>query len=228
MKYILHIDTSAETAVVALGGDGKLIASRENTEARNHASVLNNFISEILHEAGIRFADLSAIAVCGGPGSYTGLRIGLSTAKGLCYALDIPLLMHNQLLLMVLPAIYSNGKKYDNFMAILSARDKEYFIASYDVNFKSIIDARHINEDEMGFLSDEMAKTRFIIAPELILENLIKNNIQPTQRYEGHFNINSWISYTYEAYNCNDFVKTDYAEPYYLKQVYTHNTLKSN
>lgn len=228
MKYILHIDTSAETAVVALGGDGRLLASKENTEARNHASVLNTFIGDVLADAGLKLADLSAIAVCGGPGSYTGLRIGLSTAKGLCYALDIPLLMHNKLLLMLLPVIYNNEKKYDNFVAILPARDKEYFIASYTGEFVCVIAPRHANEDEMGKIIDETVKNRSIISPASIEEHLIKVNLQPTGYFIGHISLNDWLTYTYESYKCNDFVKMDYAEPYYLKQVYTHSSLKNN
>ena len=92
MALILQIETSTTSCSVALSEKGKNLVFKELNERNAHASHLTLFIEEILKEAGKQTADLDAVAVSMGPGSYTGLRIGVSTAKGLCYALDIPLL----------------------------------------------------------------------------------------------------------------------------------------
>jgi len=94
---ILLIETATSTCSVALTKNGKIIGVREASEHNIHASHITLFIEELMSIAGKKYSDLSAVAVSKGPGSYTGLRIGVSTAKGLCYALDIPLLAINTL-----------------------------------------------------------------------------------------------------------------------------------
>ena len=89
---ILHIETATDVCSVVLANDGKVIAFRESAADRSHASVLSVFIDEVMKEAAVSFKDLLAVAVSKGPGSYTGLRIGVSTAKGICYAMNIPLI----------------------------------------------------------------------------------------------------------------------------------------
>lgn len=92
MALILAIETGTEICSVALVRDGELVSLRESDEERNHASTIAPFVDELLRECGVRPSELEAVAVSQGPGSYTGLRIGVSFAKGLCYALQIPLL----------------------------------------------------------------------------------------------------------------------------------------
>lgn len=92
MALILSIETGTDICSVALANDGELIALRESDEGRDHAKKVAIFVNELLRETGVQPADLDAIAVGKGPGSYTGLRIGVSFAKGLCYALNIPLI----------------------------------------------------------------------------------------------------------------------------------------
>ena len=90
MSLILNLDTATSVCSVALARDEKIIAQRINSEGRNHAALLTTFIEEVLGEASVQPDDLDAIAVSKGPGSYTGLRIGVSTAKGMAYALRYP------------------------------------------------------------------------------------------------------------------------------------------
>ncbi|HIA36804.1 MAG TPA: tRNA (adenosine(37)-N6)-threonylcarbamoyltransferase complex dimerization subunit type 1 TsaB, partial [Flavobacteriales bacterium] len=97
MGLILNIETATRVCSVALGKNGTLISFKETKVDRSHASSITIFIEQILSEEGLSAKDLDAIAVSKGPGSYTGLRIGVSTAKGLCYALDIPLIAINSL-----------------------------------------------------------------------------------------------------------------------------------
>jgi tRNA threonylcarbamoyladenosine biosynthesis protein TsaB len=97
MPLILHLETATAVCSVVLARNGEVVAFRERNDRNIHASYLTVFIEEVLAEAGIAPADLSAVAVSMGPGSYTGLRIGVSAAKGLCYGLDIPLISVNTL-----------------------------------------------------------------------------------------------------------------------------------
>src|SRR5579872_492479 len=92
MGLILQIETATAACSVALAKDGELLGIKEINERNIHAEVVTLFIDELINGAGISYNDLNAIAVSCGPGSYTGLRIGVSTAKGLCFALDRPLI----------------------------------------------------------------------------------------------------------------------------------------
>ena len=92
MALILSIETGTDVCSVALANDGELMALRESDEGRDHARKVAVFVDELLRETGVQPDDLDAVAVGMGPGSYTGLRIGVSFAKGMCYALNIPLL----------------------------------------------------------------------------------------------------------------------------------------
>ena len=110
MSYILNIETATKNCSVALAKNGETILCKEIAEQGfSHAEKLHLFIEEIIKEAGITFSDLNAVAVSQGPGSYTGLRIGVSAAKGLCYALNKPLIAISTLQVMASASI--NKKK---------------------------------------------------------------------------------------------------------------------
>ncbi len=102
MAYILSIETATRVCSVALHLDGELIASQHLHIDKSHSGLLTVLIQHSLQYAGVGMADIDAVAVSAGPGSYTGLRIGASTAKGLCYALDVPLIAVNTLEAMAL------------------------------------------------------------------------------------------------------------------------------
>src|ERR1700754_982905 len=105
MALILNIDTATEHAGVCLSKDGQLLAIESNPDQKDHASFIQPAIQRILSVASCRLTSIDAIAVSNGPGSYTGLRVGLSTAKGLCYALDKPLILINTLEIIATAAI---------------------------------------------------------------------------------------------------------------------------
>jgi len=92
VTHILHIETATQVCSVALSVNGTISQIRESREKNSHSATITVFIEEVMSSAGIPFTALDAIAVSMGPGSYTGLRIGVSTAKGICYALDKPLI----------------------------------------------------------------------------------------------------------------------------------------
>jgi tRNA threonylcarbamoyladenosine biosynthesis protein TsaB len=219
-KYLLHIDTATDTGTIAISGNGILLAYRNNEESRNHAATINVMITEVLAEIDISFGDLAGIVVCGGPGSYTGLRIGMATAKGLCYAMGKPLIVHNRLTLLAFHA-YKQHNNYTQYIALLCARDKEYFIGIYDKDFVCTLSPQHIIEDQLHSLITKEESTYFITnAPDTIFNSLPITNLQIDSDIK--IDLPSWCFYALEQYNCNNIVNLATAEPFYLKQVYTH------
>lgn len=130
MALILNIDTSTSFASLALGKDGETIGTSSNADQKDHASWLHIAIRELLLNHNIPVNALHAIAVTGGPGSYTGLRVSMSTAKGICYAANIPLIIHNTLEVMTHAVL----QKYEQalYCPMLDARRMEVFTAVYD------------------------------------------------------------------------------------------------
>lgn len=221
MAYILHIDTSGDSGKLILSLNGKLISERTNNDTRNHAAVINNLIEELVKEADIRLKDLSAIAVCGGPGSYTGLRIGLSTAKALCYTLDIPLLHQDRLILLALAHIYNKLSSCHKYVTILPAREKEYFIGIYSDDLSNIYGPKHIFEDELSDVFDKAGKCAVLTGKNIDESVMSKFSFEKTEEV-NEIDAISWAKYAYDAYVDKNFANVALTEPYYLKQVYTH------
>lgn len=219
MNYLLHIDTSTDTGAVAVGGDGALIAVRTNTESRNHAATLNVMINDVLADAKISLHDLSGIVVCAGPGSYTGLRIGMATAKGLCYALDKPLLLDDRLTLLAYQA-YKQHPGAAQYISLLYAREKEYFICTYNDHFAPIISPQHINDERLPEIVKKGVNTAVITNTPDIINSLDFTNIQIITDIQVNFDL--WVFYAFSQLECNDIVNLSNSEPFYLKQVYTH------
>jgi len=136
MAYILNIDTAIDNASVCISKDDELINIAVNNNQKDHASWIQPAIKNIIALSGLSLNDLAAIAVSIGPGSYTGLRIGLSTAKGLCYALDIPLIAIGTLDMMATAAAQ---KDCDLICPMIDARRMEVFAALYKKNMEKVI-----------------------------------------------------------------------------------------
>jgi tRNA threonylcarbamoyladenosine biosynthesis protein TsaB len=220
MHYLLHIDTSTDKGIVAISADGNLLAYRINEESRNHAGTINVMINDVIDELKISLDTLSAIAVCAGPGSYTGLRIGVATAKGLCYALDKPLMLHNRLMLLAYYP-FNSGLIASQYAALLKARDKEYFISIYNKDFICTLPPQHITEDQLGEIFEKKDNTYIVTdVSEYIINSVGFINLQIDTNVQ--VNLHSWATYAFDAYECNDIVILSTAEPFYLKQVYTH------
>jgi tRNA threonylcarbamoyladenosine biosynthesis protein TsaB len=166
LAYILNIETATKNCSVALAKDGKTIISKEIAEeGYSHAERLHVFIEETVKEGGVTFQDLSAVAVSQGPGSYTGLRIGVSAAKGLCFALNIPLIAVDTLQVLASQAKISKGF----IVPMLDARRMEVYSAIFNSNFDKIrsVEAEIITEDSFQLLRILMIKTE--LQPVLIL-----------------------------------------------------------
>ena len=213
MEYILNIETATKNCSVALAKEGKTILCKEIAEeGYSHAERLHVFIEEIIAEAGITVNDLAAIAVSQGPGSYTGLRIGVSAAKGLSYALDIPLIAVDTLKTLASQVIVSNGL----IIPMIDARRMEVYSAIFTPNLenKRVILAEIITEDSFNdieetiyFVGDCSEKCKTVLTKEnFIFLDEIK---YPSAKEMSLL--------SFEKYKTGDTVNVAYFEPYYLK-----------
>jgi tRNA threonylcarbamoyladenosine biosynthesis protein TsaB len=158
MSLILNIDTSTELASICLAKDGESIGILTNSDQKYHAGWIQPAIRDLLQQSGYTMEQLQAVAVTEGPGSYTGLRVGLSTAKGLCYALKIPLITENTLLVMAyaarskwLPLTENTGDKSILLCPMIDARRMEVFTAVYDTDLKIVMTPNVLILDEFSF-----------------------------------------------------------------------------
>jgi tRNA threonylcarbamoyladenosine biosynthesis protein TsaB len=213
LSYILNIETATKNCSVALAKEGKTMLCKEIAEeGYSHAERLHVFIEEIIKEAGITFQDLSAIAVSQGPGSYTGLRIGVSAAKGLCFALDIPLIAVDTLQVLASQVTVFNGL----IIPMLDARRMEVYSAVFTPNFEKIraVQAEIITENSF----EDLEKTLYFVGdcaekckPVLTKDNFIfLEEIKYPSAKEMSF-------LSFEKHKKNDTVDVAYFEPYYLK-----------
>lgn len=223
MALILNIETATDVCSVALAADGQLLSLREQQRGQSHAKMLTTFISECLSEAGVGKQELDAIAVSKGPGSFTGLRIGVATAKGLCYALDKPLIPVNTLLSMTFVCQQKVG--YDSdviFCPMIDARRMEVYTALIDSQLEfvretsaDILDSNSFSEllkfKKVIFFGDGMPKFRDVCTGS---QNAVfADNILPSATGMCRFSENS--------YNASRFEEVAYFEPFYLKDFYS-------
>ena len=145
MSYILNIHTATDTAIVNIGNGEEKIATVVNTISRQHAAFLHTAIQSIMKENGVSITELSAVGVTSGPGSYTGIRVGMAAAKGLCYALKVPLITLNTLEILALSAIESTGDAHDLYCPMIDARRMEVYTAIYNYDLKEIVAPSAIN-----------------------------------------------------------------------------------
>lgn len=150
MATILLLETATRTCSVALSRDGDVVACKEITDEKySHAEQLSGFIKEVLEQASLAFHDLDAVAVSAGPGSYTGLRIGTSTAKGLCFALDIPFIAISTLDAMA--DYVASAHQADFVVPMIDARRMEVYTAVYDDQGERLTDIEALILDESSF-----------------------------------------------------------------------------
>ena len=213
MSYILNIETATKNCSVALAKEGKTICCKEIAEeGYSHAERLHVFIEEIIKEAGIKWNDLSAIAVSQGPGSYTGLRIGVSAAKGLCYALDIPLIAVDTLQALASQVVLSDGL----IIPMIDARRMEVYSAIFAPNYerKRAVLAEIITENSfedlegtLYFIGDCSEKCKSVLNKENYI--FLDEIVYPSAK--------EMSAISFEKFKINDTVDVAYFEPYYLK-----------
>ena len=155
MANILNIETSTAVCSVALSSEGQIVDHHENYDGPNHATLLSQMIDNVLNSAKRKDMKLDAIAVSIGPGSYTGLRIGLSEAKGLAMGLDLPLIGVNTLQLLTVTAMFKEFFDDDTlYFPMIDARRMEVYMAIYNNGLEAIMEpqAMILDEDSMADL----------------------------------------------------------------------------
>jgi tRNA threonylcarbamoyladenosine biosynthesis protein TsaB len=213
LPYILNIETATKNCSVALAKEGKTILCKEIAEeGYSHAERLHVFIEEVIKEAGISLKDLAAIAVSQGPGSYTGLRIGVSAAKGMCFALDIPLIAVDTLQALASQVTISSGL----IIPMIDARRMEVYSAIFTPTLEKkrevlaeIITQNSFEnlQETLYFVGDCAEKCKAVLTKKnhVFLDNII------------YPSANEMSALSYEKYKISDTVDVAYFEPYYLK-----------
>ena len=218
---LLCIETSTSVCSVALTDKGKLISFREINEGFSHTEKLTVFISEVLNEAGITVKDLLTIAVSSGPGSYTGLRIGVSVAKGLCLAIDKPLISISTLESMSWGAKNKINKNDSDilFCPMIDARRMEVYSALYDLQLKCLHPSSAIILSEDFFAEESKGKKVYYFGNGAEKCRTILNNhnefifypeIYPSAKFMSVLALDKFINKQFE--NLSLF------EPFYLKE----------
>ena len=215
LTYILNIETATKNCSVSISKEGKTLALKELNDGNySHAEKLHEFIGQVVLEAKIALSDLKAIAVSKGPGSYTGLRIGVSAAKGLSFALDIPLISANTLQSLALSVSIEKGYK----IPLLDARRMEVYSQVFNEKTEKIREvyaeiitpesfSEYLNDQKVYFFGDGAQKCKGIITHE----NAVF--------IDGKFPSAKEMSViSYEKYLKNDFEDVAYFEPFYLKE----------
>lgn len=213
MNYILQIETATKNCSVAISLNGETIACKEIAEeGYTHAENLHVFISETLQQAGIGFQELKAVAVSAGPGSYTGLRIGVSAAKGLCYTLNIPLIAINTLQILAEQLSIEEG----NIIPMVDARRMEVYCAVFDANKNEIQEtqAKILTENSFleftencYFIGDSNTKAKEILTKSNFV--FIDNVVYPSAKDMSFL--------AFKKYQEKSFEDVAYYEPFYLK-----------
>lgn len=220
MALILNLETATTVCSVSLGKDGQLLAFKELNGDYSHSENLTLFIEEVLQQAHVKLADIDAVAVSKGPGSYTGLRIGVSTAKGLCYSLNKPLIATPTLQCLAFGVQRSKFKvQSSNLLCpMIDARRMEVYCAIYNADNKEIkataaeiIDENSfsdlLKENTIYFFGDGAEKCKSILSHS---QNAIFiDNIFPSAK--------NMISLSEQAFVSGQFEDVAYFEPFYLK-----------
>lgn len=214
MAYILNIETSTTNCSVALSENGVVLGFKEdNSLEYSHAERLHVYIDEVLKTAQVSIDQLQAIAISKGPGSYTGLRIGVSAAKGLCFALKIPLISVPTLEALA----YQIDAPKGPIVAMLDARRMEVYSAIYDAQHNEI------RSTEAEILSPESYQELLELSPVYFIGNGVPKTKDILTNKNAHFIENKLPSakqmcaLSYDKFKMNDFEDVAYFEPFYLK-----------
>lgn len=228
MATIINIETSTDVCSAALSMDGAILENRENHDGHTHSTLLNVFINELLHYARTRELKIDAIAVSIGPGSYTGLRIGLSEAKGLAFGLNVPLIGVNTLQLMAVSVMFQEFFEDEVLYApMIDARRMEVYTALYDQALEPrlapqsmILDNNSFGEwldnNRIVFLGDGSEKAQTVINHS---NAIFRQGVKPVAC--------NMLALAEKAFREADFLDVAYSTPLYLKDFQATKSKKS-
>lgn len=227
MSRIILIESSTTLCSVALSVDGRCLCSRQSDAPKAHASLTAPFVKEVLEEAGVKLSQCDAVALSSGPGSYTGLRVGSSTAKGLCFASGLPLIAISTLEVLVCQAIEAGAAEGCNFIVpMIDARRMEVYSCIYSPDGQKLSDveavvidqnsfAEQLSQGNVLFVGDGADKCR----PVLCSEHARFMQTQP--------HASAMAPLAQKALEQQNFQNCAYFEPFYLKQ-FTPTVSKKN
>lgn len=223
MAILLCIETTTTNCSVALAKDDVILAFKEDMGLNySHAERLHIYIAEVLREANISKSEIDAVAVSKGPGSYTGLRIGVSAAKGLCYALGVPLIATNTLKALAMQV----NDPSDYIIPVLDARRMEVYSAIFNSEFNELrgIEAQIVAEDSFLKYLDS-GKVVFIGNGAAKLKDLIKH---PNSQFNDVAlpSAREMVTLATVKYKISDTEDVAYFEPFYLKDFYVTSKKK--
>ncbi|HEV3414261.1 MAG TPA: tRNA (adenosine(37)-N6)-threonylcarbamoyltransferase complex dimerization subunit type 1 TsaB [Puia sp.] len=220
MSVILNIDTAMGMAGVCISKEGSVLALAESQDQKNHSSWLHPAIGRLLAETHLRPADLQAVAVTAGPGSYTGLRVGMAAAKGFCYALGIPLIAENTLNMMAFAA-REQLPEADLLCPMIDARRMEVFTAIYGKEGEVLLSATAMVIDENSF--SEFLSVRSM---SFFGEGSYKCKQLITASRAAFVNPSYHVGYlgklSFLRYLQKEFTGVAYSEPVYTKEFHSH------
>lgn len=222
MSWILNIDTSSSLASLALGKDGIIVNSAFNPDQKDHAAWIHVAIKELLLNSNITLSALDAVAVTEGPGSYTGLRVAMATAKGICFAINKPLITHNTLEIMTRSVM----DKYDtgHFCPMIDARRMEIFTAIYDCELNVKMTPRAMILDAQSF--HDQLESNSILFFGSGAEKFSAICDHPHAKFaECRSSAEDMIFASEEKFIKKQFADLAYSEPQYLKEF--HDTSRN-
>lgn len=222
---ILCIETSTAVCSVALVDNGNVIALRESLDGQNHAEKITIFIDEIMKEANVAYKNLDAIATSMGPGSYTGLRIGVSTAKGFCYAMEKPLIAIDTLAAMACGFVDQqptvNGQQLEStdiLCPMIDARRMEVYSAFFNKNLERVSETEALVIDENSFMELKQNHHLYLFGDGADkLATIFENDKNITIVEKFHCSAAYMATLADKAFKNKQFVDVAYFEPFYLK-----------
>ena len=224
MALILNIDTAAEHASISIASDGKVLSLRFNDQQRDHSSWLHPAIADLFIEAKHAISDIDAVAVNGGPGSYTGLRVSMAAAKGICFALNKPIIVIGSLEILTRQALVLQPElrliKAARFCPMIDARRMEVYMIIYDSSLNALEGARAVIIDEDFLSSLSTGHPIYFFGPGC---KKIQQMLQKTAFCCIDLEINDLeiASMSDEYFRENRIFDAAMAEPIYIKELYS-------
>ncbi len=220
MAYILNIHTATETAIVNLSEGQEVIGAYSNNDTKQHAAFLHTAIKNLLQQQNILIKNLDAISVTSGPGSYTGIRVGLAAAKGLCYALKIPLITYNSLEVMALSIAGFVKDKNALYCPMIDARRMEVYAAVYNYKMQEVLSPSALILSENSF-------NNFLDSHKIFFSGSGSDKFKNLTTHANFNFISQEISseslakLAWKKYEKNDFENIFYVQPFYINDFYT-------
>jgi len=221
MALILNIDTATESASISLSKDGAPLLTLENKEQKDHASWLHVAIGHLMEDSGYSLQDIQAVAVTAGPGSFTGLRVGMATAKGFCYALRIPFITESSLKLMAFGALEQWREQVQLLAPMIDARRMEVYTALFTLQLEQ-------KTPEMAMILEPDCFSKELLSDKVLFFGSGSKKWQSLLKSHNAF----FADVSYDAgmlgvlaenkFNHGQFTDIISSEPAYIKEFYTH------